>query len=88
MNQMNRSPSTNIEKAVKLKEALNDSQLYRIADALMRNYFGPVNTGDRQERAKIKELLELVVAACPNAKHYLDDINARQEHVEPVNRQR
>ena len=63
-----------IEKVNKLKEVLSQVQLYTIADALMRSYHSPVNNSNRIEQTKIKKILELIVAACPNAKHYLTDM--------------
>jgi hypothetical protein len=60
-----------LEKAAQLKGVLSQDQLCTIADALMRSY--QIFRGNRIEQDKIKKMLELAVAACPNARHYLDD---------------
>lgn len=74
---MNQPPTINIERVSKLKESLSSEQLYTIADALMRAYFGPVFSGDKQKREKIKEVLKLVVAACPRAQYYLNQVESQ-----------
>ncbi len=70
-----------MNQANKLKEAFSRDDLYTLAEGLYRSYLSEVSIDDPVQRLKQKELLEVIILACPDAQNWLDGINEIEQEI-------